>query len=236
MPRKTSKTSHVMNLITSGAPEAEEGQEIQVTQGSSRKETGTAAAPEGQKAAPENKVIVVNETSENEKLSNEIKNRLEARLEAEVAEAAKDADALAAELHRAGAGAPAVEPGDMAAASAARNQAAEEAAQAQVSAAEVPEAAEEDEDEAACHMVNVMEKLLAETDLIGQMKQYGVCTCRRCQADVQALVLTRLPAKYVIVGKTETSPIIGYYESRYRTPMFTEIMKACLTVKDSPRH
>ena len=72
MAKKTNKTSHVLNLLTNGAPEGEEAKESQSPSG---KETGAAA--------PENKVIVVNETSENEKLSNEIKNRLEAQLEAE---------------------------------------------------------------------------------------------------------------------------------------------------------
>lgn len=233
MPRKTNKTSHVMNLITNGASEAEEGQEIQVTQETSRKETGAAAGPEGQKAAPENKVIVVNETSENEKLSNEIKNRLEAQLEAEAAEAAQSAEAPAEQLYQEETGTPAKEP---AAADVVGMEEAADASEPQISAGEVPADAEEEEGEPTCRMVNVMEKLLADTDLISQMNQYGVCTCRRCQADVKALVLTKLPAKYVIVGATETSPIIGYYESRYRTQIFTEIMKACLTVKDSPRH
>ena len=62
MAKKTNKTAHLLNTLTSGTTEAEE-------------------AKESQGASPENKVIVVNETSENEKLSNEIKNRLEAQLE-----------------------------------------------------------------------------------------------------------------------------------------------------------
>lgn len=219
----------MLNLITNGAPEAEEAQEGQGAQEISLKETNTAAAPDGQKAATENKVIVVNETSENEKLSNEIKNRLEAQLEAEVAQSALSAGEAADELRQEAASPAEPETAGEAVETVETTSSAEDAEVLQPSS-------EEEEEEPVCHMVNVMEKILADTDLTAQMEQYGVCTCRRCHADVQALVLTKLPAKYVIVGETETSPIIGYYENRYRTQIFTEIMKACLTVKDSPRH
>lgn len=208
MARKTNKTTHVLNLLTNGT-ETEEAQNVQ--------EAG--AASEAPKGTPDNKVIVVNETSENEKLSNEIKNRLEAQLEAEVAEAAE----------------PDVEE-------AAEEMAAESEAEAASEEAETEPVEKEEEkpdlSKRAYRMMNVMERLLAnmEPEMENEMRQYGVCMCDRCRADVQALVLTKMPAKYVIVDSTNVSPIVGYYEGRYKTAMFTEILKACVTVKEKPRH
>lgn len=214
MARKTNKTSHVLNLLTNGAPEEAGEQSVQET---GQKESGGTVTAEGQKAAPENKVIVVNETSENEKLSNEIRNRLEAQLEAEEAQAAKEAPAQT----------PVKE------AEAVLKEKEEPVSEAP---AEAPVSEEPEKEEHTYRMLNVMETILEGTDLEGQMKQYGVCTCSRCNADVRALVLTRLPAKYVIVDNIAASPMIGYTENKYRTQIFTEIMKACITVKEHPRH
>lgn len=246
MARKTNKTSHVLNLITNGPSEAE-GTQADLAEaggsGVSAAQNGTAAA-----AAAE-KVIVVNETSENEKLSNEIKNRLAEQLLAEEAKAA---------------GIQAKAKGSESLADLPSEAADSEAAAAAVSGAKAPSdlksedsdpVSSEPEEEISVpaglaaaqsfsnagkppiyHMVNVMEQILEREAIDNQMAQYGVCTCSRCRADVRALVLTRLPAKYVIVDQTATAPIIGYYEGKYRTRIFTEIMRACITVKENPRH
>ncbi|MCI8549979.1 MAG: late competence development ComFB family protein [Lachnospiraceae bacterium] len=207
MARKTNKTTHVLNLLTNGT-EAEGTQNVQ--------ETEAGAASEAPKGAADNKVIVVNETSENEKLSNEIKNRLEAQLEAEVAEAAPQTEAAEPDIE----------------------EAEEETAAESEAEAEPAEEEKTDSPKRAYRMMNVMERLLAnmEPEMEDEMRQYGVCMCDRCRADVQALVLTKMPAKYVIVDSTNASPIVGYYEGRYKTAMFTEILKACVTVKEKPRH
>ncbi len=216
MAKKTNKTSHVLNLLTNGAPEGEEAKD---SQGSAAKETG---APEAHVAAPENKVIVVNETSENEKLSNEIKNRLEAQLEAEEAEAKGSSAAVSEEP------APA-EPAESA-----------PAVSEEPKAESAPVAAREEETpkKRAYNMLNVMERLLVdmEGEMENEMRQNGVCMCDRCRADVQALVLTNMPAKYVIVDSSNASPILGYHKNRYKIAMLTEILKACSKVKESPRH
>lgn len=86
------------------------------------------------------------------------------------------------------------------------------------------------------HMVNVMEQILKRMKLIRYMEQYDVCRCSRCQADVLALILTRLPAKYVVVDEGSTAPIIGFYESKFRVRILTEIIKSCMDVKENPRH
>ena len=86
------------------------------------------------------------------------------------------------------------------------------------------------------HMVNVMEQILMRMNLKQYLKQYDVCMCSRCQADVMALILTRLPAKYVVVDESSTAPIIGFYESKFKVRILTEIIKACMDVKENPRH
>ncbi len=86
------------------------------------------------------------------------------------------------------------------------------------------------------HMVNVMEQILKRMNLKQYLKQYDVCMCSRCQADVMALILTRLPAKYVVVDESSTAPIIGFYESKFKVRLLTEIIKACMDVKENPRH
>ena len=86
------------------------------------------------------------------------------------------------------------------------------------------------------HMVNVMEQILKRMNLKQYLRQYDVCMCSRCQADVMALILTRLPAKYVVVDESSTAPIIGFYESKFKVRILTEIIKACMDVKENPRH
>lgn len=86
------------------------------------------------------------------------------------------------------------------------------------------------------HMVNVMEQILKRMNLKQYLKQYDVCMCSRCQADVMALILTRLPAKYVVVDESSTAPIIGFYKSKFKVRILTEIIKACMDVKENPRH
>ena len=197
MPRKTNKTSHVLNLITNGsAPEQEaaadekkeEAQQekkdavTEAAQGGAPKETAQEAVnpkePVSRITANGDKtVIVVDETSRNDNISNKILDRLTDQLEEEIQ----------GKLDH-------------------------------------------------YHMVNVMEQILKRMNLKQYLKQYDVCMCSRCQADVMALILTRLPAKYVVVDESSTAPIIGFYESKFKVRILTEIIKACMDVKENPRH
>lgn len=84
--------------------------------------------------------------------------------------------------------------------------------------------------------VNVMEQLLMRQDLDAVLKQHNVCTCPRCMSDVCALALTGLPSKYVVTSKDSISPLLSYYENKYKIPVLTELMKACNKVRENPRH
>ncbi|CUX49527.1 late competence development ComFB family protein [Clostridium sp. C105KSO13] len=83
--------------------------------------------------------------------------------------------------------------------------------------------------------LNVME-VLVEEKVIHYMEQFGVCTCSRCKADVMALALTKLPAKYVVVNRAAVSPLINFYSSKYAGQVTVEITKACIRVNEIPHH
>ena len=85
-------------------------------------------------------------------------------------------------------------------------------------------------------MLNVMEEILGRKKLEKYMEEYNVCMCSRCRADVLALALTGLPAKYVVVDEGAMAPIIGYYENKFKSNTLAEIIKACMQVRDNPRH
>lgn len=96
--------------------------------------------------------------------------------------------------------------------------------------------AEYDEPEPEFHIVNVMAEILKAKDVRGLIQSHGGCTCDKCVADVTALSLTRLPAKYVVLDKDKTSPMIGFYRSKFRADIFVAMIKAVLDVKEHPHH
>lgn len=88
----------------------------------------------------------------------------------------------------------------------------------------------------AYQFLNVMEQVLMRQDLDSILKKHGVCTCPRCMSDVCALVLTGLPSKYVVTDKDSISPLISYYENKYKIQILTQLMMACDKVREHPRH
>lgn len=84
--------------------------------------------------------------------------------------------------------------------------------------------------------VNVMELLLLRQNIPQLLEQHGVCNCERCMADVCALTLTGLPSKYVVTSKDSISPIVSFYENKFKIPLLTEFMKSCSKVREKPRH
>lgn len=286
MARKSNKTSHVLNLITNGAPAEPEPKETETpgpgasgagTAGAEASGGGSAAAQAG--AAPasgtggssqnagkgqepaaqsgqtgDRKVIVV-DASENDKIADAIRERLEEQVEREagntdtpaqkeaptvpIENGVLDADALMDAVDS-----MMPEAMDMMTKAEEKAEAAEAAKAARMAEAAATDAIGEAAGAATekkvkgphYHMVNVMEEVVNRYDLSGQMAKYGVCNCSRCHADVQALTLTHLPSKYVVVDGNPIAPIIGYYESKYRSRLLTEVMKACILVKDKPRH
>ena len=83
--------------------------------------------------------------------------------------------------------------------------------------------------------VNVMQALVEEK--AGKyIKMFGLCPCLRCRVDVIALALTKLPSKYVVMRENEMIPMLSVYEGRYSAAITTQVIWACKQVMDSPRH
>lgn len=83
--------------------------------------------------------------------------------------------------------------------------------------------------------LNVMEQLV-KAQVPQYVKQFGHCDCDRCVADVVALTLTHLPAKYVVVNQSAISPLMNFYEKRYAGQIVVEITKAAMVVREFPHH
>lgn len=83
--------------------------------------------------------------------------------------------------------------------------------------------------------VNVMERIVHDK-IIYFMRQFDVCTCDRCKADVVALTLNGLMPKYIVTMPAAVDPLISYYTNRLISDVTVEATKACMTVKENPRH
>ena len=84
-------------------------------------------------------------------------------------------------------------------------------------------------------VLNVME-LLVDEKLERYVRLFGLCRCPRCLADAKALALTRLPAQYAVLSAAERAPRISLYRAKFDTEVTTQILYACKAVMDAPRH
>ena len=83
--------------------------------------------------------------------------------------------------------------------------------------------------------LNLME-LLVDERLERYVRMFGLCTCPRCMADARALALTRLPAKYVVLSGSAATPMTSLYRAKYESMVVAQVIQACKTVMESPRH
>lgn len=82
--------------------------------------------------------------------------------------------------------------------------------------------------------VNVMEEVV-KGSINKAVSQFDMCTCERCMADVMALSLTNLPAKYVVTNQ-QVSPLLNYYSNKYNDIVNIELIKSCTLIKQYPHH
>ncbi len=83
--------------------------------------------------------------------------------------------------------------------------------------------------------VNVIQAIV-EGQVIDSMKKFGMCTCERCIADTTALALTNLPAKYMVIEREKSVPIINHYAMKLADQITVELTKSCMVVQEFPRH
>ena len=231
MAKKTNKTSHVLNLITGSQPPVAPSGETQ--------QEGSAA--EEPVRVPSANVTVVDPREEG-KLAEEIQKNLIRELEKEQAEQPQE---------------QAEQPQEQA------EQPQEQAEQLQDQAEQLQEQAEQpqeqteqpqtnagtlvqkepeqqeeqkQEDGPSYRVVNIMEEILTPELILDALKSNDTCTCSRCQADVKALMLTRLPPKYIVADNTAVPMLLTYYRNKFRVAVLSQSIRACMEVREHPRH
>lgn len=83
--------------------------------------------------------------------------------------------------------------------------------------------------------VNVMEVLVREK-AEKYMRASGMCCCDHCMVDVMAYTLSHLPPKYVVMSKGEMIPKLTFYEVQHSSDITTQLMRACEIVSKAPHH
>ena len=235
----SSKTAHVMNLLSRNRATPAESPAEAAPREAAAQPTETAVSPSpapapvesAPQSVPPTSPIIASLSSDHA-ISSQIKDALASSLE-ELAESEPVAETPAA---------PVVEevpqPEPMAETPAAP--VVEEVPQPEPVAetpaepvVEDPAAEKPDEEEVIC--ANIME-ILVERKAETYMELFGLCCCDRCKMDVQALALTELPAKYVVMGKNELPLRLSLYEGRMNTAITAQILRACKVVLEEPRH
>ena len=237
MAKKTNKTSHVLNLITGSQPPVASSGETQPPSSASGETQQEGSAAEEPVRVPSANVTVVDPREEG-KLAEEIQKNLIQELEKEQTEEQAE------------------QPGEQEEQSEQAEQPQEQAEQPQEQAEQPQEQAEQPQANAGVavqekqeepeqknqqkrlsyRVVNVMEEILTPELILDALKSNDTCTCSRCQADVKALMLTRLPPKYIVADNTAVPMMLTYYCNKFRVAVLSQSMRACMEVKEHPRH
>lgn len=235
----SSKTAHVMNLLSRNRATPAESPAEAAPREAAAQPTETAVSPSpapapvesAPQSVPPTSPIIASLSSDHA-ISSQIKDALASSLE-ELAESEPATETPAA---------PVVEevPQPEPVAETSAEPVVEEAPQPEPVAempaepvVEEPAAEKPAEDEVIC--ANIME-ILVERKAETYMELFGLCCCDRCKMDVQALALTELPAKYVVMGKNELPLRLSLYEGRMNTAITAQILRACKVVLAEPRH
>lgn len=221
MAKKTNKTSHVLNLITGSQPPVASSGETQPPSSASGETQQEGSAAEEPVRVPSANVTVVDPREEG-KLAEEIQKNLIQELEKEQTEEQAE------------------QPGEQE--EQPEEQTEEQTEQPKTNAGtpvqKEPEQQEEQkqEDGPSYRVVNIMEEILTPELILDALKSNDTCTCSRCQADVKALMLTRLPPKYIVADNTTVPMLLTFYRNKFRVAVLSQSMRACMEVKEHPRH
>ena len=229
MAKKTNKTSHVLNLITGSQPPVASSGETQPPSSASGETQQEGSAAEEPVRVPSANVTVVDPREEG-KLAEEIQKNLIQELEKEQTEEQAE------------------QPGEQEEQSEEQSeeqpeeQTEEQTEQPKTNAGtpvqkELEQQEEQkQEDGPSYRVVNIMEEILTPELILDALKSNDTCTCSRCQADVKALMLTRLPPKYIVADNTTVPMLLTFYRNKFRVAVLSQSMRACMEVKEHPRH
>ena len=222
MAKKTNKTSHVLNLITGSQPPVASSGQTQPSSSASGETQQEGSAAEEPVRVPSANVTVVDPREEG-KLAEEIQKNLIQELEKEQTEEQAEQSEEQSEEQP-------------------EEQTEEQTEQPKTNAGtpvqKEPEQQEEQkqEDGPSYRVVNIMEEILTPELILDALKSNDTCTCSRCQADVKALMLTRLPPKYIVADNTTVPMLLTFYRNKFRVAVLSQSMRACMEVKEHPRH
>ena len=233
MGKKTNKTSHVLNLITGSQPPVASSGETQPSSSASGETQQEGSAAEEPVRVPSANVTVVDPREEG-KLAEEIQKNLIQELEKEqTEEQAEQPGEQEEQPEEQSEEQPEEQP---------EEQTEEQTEQPKTNAGtpvqKEPEQQEEQkqEDGPSYRVVNIMEEILTPELILDALKSNDTCTCSRCQADVKALMLTRLPPKYIVADNTTVPMLLTFYRNKFRVAVLSQSMRACMEVKEHPRH
>jgi hypothetical protein len=225
----SSKTAHVMNLLSSKSASSSASSAAPAPSAPPAEAAQAAAVP----PAAAGKAPVIVSLSSEAAVSEQIREALVDALDDSAPAAAEQAEQAAADPAPADQAqeppAPPVQPEVSAPAA----QEAVPAAQPPVERIPAPSLSEDTKPQLTC--VNIMQ-VLVEENADKYIKMFGLCQCPHCKADVKALALNDLPPKYVVMESGHVVPRISVYEGRYQTAVTAQILRACKTVMDQPRH
>ena len=240
MAKKTNKTSHVLNLITSSQPPVASSGETQPSSSASGETQQEGSAAEEPVRVPSANVTVVDPREEG-KLAEEIQKNLIQELEKEQTEEQAEQPGEQEEQPE--------QPQEQTKQTQEQPEQSEEQPQIKVGtpvqektkepeSQEEPGLQEEQKQEARLgyRVVNIMYEILTPELILDALKSNGTCTCSRCQADVKALMLTRLPPKYIVADNTSVPMLLTYYNNKFRVAIISQSIRACMDVKERPRH
>ena len=235
MAKKTNKTSHVLNLITGSQPPVAPSGETQ--------QEGSAA--EEPVRVPSANVTVVDPREEG-KLAEEIQKNLIQELEKEQTEEQAEQPGKQEEQQEEQSEEQPEEQSEEQTEEQSEEQSEEQTEEqteqpktnAGTPVQKEPEQQEEQkqEDGPSYRVVNIMEEILTPELILDALKSNDTCTCSRCQADVKALMLTRLPPKYIVADNTTVPMLLTFYRNKFRVAVLSQSMRACMEVKEHPRH
>lgn len=229
MAKKTNKTSHVLNLITGSQPPVASSGETQPSSSASGETQQEGSAAEELVRVPSANVTVVDPREEG-KLAEEIQKNLIQELEKEQTEEQAEQPGEQEEQPE--------EQSEEQSEEQTEEQTEQPKTNAGTPVQKEPEQQEEQkqEDGPSYRVVNIMEEILTPELILDALKSNDTCTCSRCQADVKALMLTRLPPKYIVADNTTVPMLLTFYRNKFRVAVLSQSMRACMEVKEHPRH
>ena len=241
MAKKTNKTSHVLNLITGSQPPVASSGETQPSSSASGETQQEGSAAEEPVRVPSANVTVVDPREEG-KLAEEIQKNLIQELEKEQTEEQAEQPGKQEEQPEEQSEEQPEEQPEEQTEEQPEEQTEEQTEQPKTNAGtpvqKEPEQQEEQkqEDGPSYRVVNIMEEILTPELILDALKSNDTCTCSRCQADVKALMLTRLPPKYIVADNTTVPMLLTFYRNKFRVAVLSQSMRACMEVREHPRH